>query len=70
MALVYKNRTTQRFTLRGSKHSGKTLEEVGAEDIDYLKWIFQKGTADLDNESFYALEDELKKRGVDVAGLI
>lgn len=58
-----------RLVVVGKKHAGKTLEEVADEDLAYLIFLRKKCFEGLDDDVFYALDDMLVKKGVNLKEL-
>jgi hypothetical protein len=53
------------WVVGGTKHRGKLLEKVAQEDPEYLKWMYCKASEGLTQDAFYALDDALRKFGID-----
>lgn len=62
MALVYKKEKI--WYLNGSKHLGKTLEEVAKIDPGYVWWIWHKIGPAMADETYYAIEDVMYKNNI------
>jgi hypothetical protein len=51
-----------RYTLfGGSKHPGKTLEQIALEDPNFLTYVRQEASAGFDQDAFYALTDVMER---------
>jgi hypothetical protein len=51
------SRIEGQWIIFGKKHRGKSLLEVALRDPEYLQWLHRERFEDMDDETFYALED-------------